>query len=418
MQVVFFTGMILLINYILFLNFSFGSHCTQRFISVHAFAKVSVARSDRAVNHMTSHVIRVPSISLSKFHLSASREKENEADEPEWISEKFGKECVIIPIAIDKIYLLQRKLTDLSWQNDVGYFIKSAGERSKFDVYLYGKTKEEAEKVGRLLKEWFEERTGGSKPKPLHTFEGFVPAQPEEGDIPASHVLFKVLKDKESELRKIEENFECKIHYKRFVYRKGFTVHSNDATKRDEAEVALKKVVDGALEELRSADVLIFDCPDEFSMADVLSKCEKEFEENVYFGTSRKEGKIYVTVYADNKETAAKFQAYVLDTFQNKTEEAKNQFKKIVNVDKYTRSFKDHINQNFKRQLERDYHSNVKIHFHESENDRKKLQCIVTGDNAEEVQKVADQIAMMKHSFRPLPKVLKEPLNVDSSNIN
>lgn len=398
------------------MNFSFGSHCTQRFISVPAFARVGVPRSGTAVNQMPSHVIGVPSISLRKFHLSASREKESKAEEPKWISKKFGKECVIIPIAIDKLYRLQRKLTDLSWQNDVGYLIKSAGKMNNFDVYLYGKTKEEAEKVGRLLNKWFEEMKENSKP--LHPFEKFVPVKPEEGDIPASHLLFKVLKDKENELKKIEENLECKIHYKRFVHNKGFSVHSNDDKKLEEARMALKKVVDGALEELRSTNVLNFDLPDDFSTPQVLSECEKEFGENVYLGTSRKEGKLSITIYADNKETAAKFQAYILDTIQNKTEEAKNQFKKIVKVDKYMKSFRNHVNQNFKNQLPRDYQSNVKIHFAPSENDREKLNCIVTGDNAEEVQKVVDQIEMMMNSFRPLPKLLKEPLNVDSSNSN
>lgn len=33
---------------------------------------------------------------------------------------------------------------------------------------------EEVEKVGRLLKEWFEERIGGFKLKFLYIFEGFV----------------------------------------------------------------------------------------------------------------------------------------------------------------------------------------------------------------------------------------------------
>lgn len=116
-----------------------------------------------------------------------------------------------------------------------------------------------------------------------------------------------MFKDKESELRKIEENFECKIYYKRFVYRKGFIVYFNDVIKWDEVEVVFKKVVDGVLEELRLVDVLIFDRLDEFLMVDVFLKCEKEFEENVYFGILRKEGKIFVIVYVDNKEIVVKF---------------------------------------------------------------------------------------------------------------
>lgn len=53
---------------------------------------------------MISYVIRVFLILLSKFYLLVFREKENEVDEFKWIFEKFGKECVIILIVIDKIY--------------------------------------------------------------------------------------------------------------------------------------------------------------------------------------------------------------------------------------------------------------------------------------------------------------------------
>lgn len=68
------------------------------------FVKVSVVRLDRVVNYMISYVSRVFLILLSKFYLLVFREKENEVDEFKWIFEKFGKECVIILIVIDKIY--------------------------------------------------------------------------------------------------------------------------------------------------------------------------------------------------------------------------------------------------------------------------------------------------------------------------
>lgn len=347
---------------------------------------------------------KIPS---KRFHLSTYLKCE--AEEKSALQERYGKECVVLPLPfamIKDIQYIQKQLIRLSFKYDVGFKIDSKGENPH--IKLFAKTKEQVENVGQLVPQILDELKNKNLKysNQLHK-RVRIPYVPKKF---SSKVVNKALVSKN--LGDVEEKTGCTIIHRKTWSHPCIMIYSRDVDKLEEAEKLVEKLLDETLQRLLSCEVLQLPFPDNlptnFEPAIILRRSEdmrntfKEYEKKLFVHvtvSSEVPSRRCFEIFADTRETAEKVKELITRVVDEEAKSFQNQYSEILHIPANEKLW-NYLKQTLLNIIRDKYPS---VSFHHNLFDLKKMhpdasipsQYFISGDNPEDVKRVVEMLRMV-----------------------